>query len=41
MNEKLYKTKEEMTVKELYYLKLGRYLTGYKDKNTGKVYYRI
>ena len=35
----MFKCYEEMTVKEKYYLKLGRYLTGY-IKN-GKCYYNI
>lgn len=38
-NEKDYKCYDEMTVKEKYYLHLGRYLTGY-IKN-GICYYKV
>ena len=37
----MYKSYDEMTVKEKYYLKLGRYLTGYYDKETKKTYWKV
>ena len=37
----MYKSIDEMTLKEIYYVKLGRYLTGYYDKKTNKMYYKL
>ena len=37
----MYKSYDEMTVKEKYYLHLGRYLTWYYDRKTRKYYYNI